>query len=1131
MNDRRIRFGVVVSCLAAAAARAAPVPSPGGPVSVTLPDFGAEVRAFRDPEREPVVWWPHVVNAAWGGGRGGPERRGGWLDRNWTLVDYLDRSGDYTTHRYLANRGIWYEVYGSNEYQETIHFREDGARRLLWDNGIARDMDGRRVLSQHYNTSVPSWAKRVGWDAFIVCNNAPRWSAVIDYDWLASPLLGFAISQDNIGGPTSRIGPGSHGRYCDYCNAKFHHHLRLTGRLPEFRRRYTHVRDYVRQQLADQLAQLPPRTKRRFDAAESARIMELCASPVMAEYQKFLYLSHLHAFGRYYRDAKLVARRRGRPYDVHGNQGGGFVGPNPYQIVLKDFVDTVWFETSGMSAYDMFKHGWNNAWGSFRYAMGHAMTGGRKPFMSMTKFHKLTRDMVEHEMGEACAGGGVLFVQQAHFAEAPQLEALLTDFFRFRHEHRALFASAECVRHARIALLYSIPTMMYANYMYAADFPALNALSGMARALEEGHLPFDVVILNHPELHADSVDAAALSRYRLLILPALQCLSAQQVEMVTAYLRGGGTAGLLGENGTRDEDNRSRQDPAVVRWREAGRAVDLMPGRAFLPNRRKEDAETREVTEAAIAGVRAALPDGCLVRGDLPRLLWVKTWRHQDACVSLHCLNYDIDFETGAARPTAPVGLSLVLPDGLPAEEAVWLRPGHPPMPLAFSPGEGVVRVELPGVRVYGVLVVGRRGLAGRRSAVLQGEALLARATAATGGRWGGLAGEAAEVERRRASLRDGPASLADGQAYADSAGRLLRMAQEKLDRTYHEEAEAAGRAGDAVVAFDFGGQGTRGGWTAVGPDSVYSEDTGYGWLPATDTSAPTPEETAYAMAAKYGQRSVEGIVEQSLLFWPYAQPPPVPLRRHLSSGTPRTFRVDVPPGPYTVRVVTTNPSWTNRNFQVSGMVRSGGAVVLADAVHDRGAIVSREACVESRDGGIELQLGGPTGWGVLALIVCAGGGFAADPLEIGGVRRWALSPRYANPDWYPISWVSAPPEGAPAGAAGPGWRVAEAPLRGLPVVSLGTNREADVGDVVYALAEVTAEEAGPRRLHLGASSQVQLWLNGRYVGYLPNEKGMRRDEWVVPVDLQAGRNRFLLKLQRFWERHWMFYASLTDEP
>ena len=74
-------------------------------------------------------------------------------------------------------------------------------------------------------------------------------------------------------------------------------------------------------------------------------------------------------------------------------------------------------------------------------------------------------------------------------------------------------------------------------------------------------------------------------------------------------------------------------------------------------------------------------------------------------------------------------------------------------------------------------------------------------------------------------------------------------------------------------------------------------------------------------------------------------------------------------------------------------------------------------------------------------------------------------------------------------------------------------------------------ETSAPREavLHFGASSQARLWLNGRPIGYVPNEKGLRRDELVVSLSLERGRNVLAVKLERFWERRWMSYASLTD--
>jgi hypothetical protein len=144
-------------------------------------------------------------------------------------------------------------------------------------------------------------------------------------------------------------------------------------------------------------------------------------------------------------------------------------------------------------------------------------------------------------------------------------------------------------------------------------------------------------------------------------------------------------------------------------------------------------------------------------------------------------------------------------------------------------------------------------------------------------------------------------------------------------------------------------------------------------------------------------------------------------------------------------------------------------------------------------------------------------------------LRTWQVSPRYANPDWYPITQVSGPPEQRLDQLPEAQWNRLETPSAGLPVIDLGSNREAAVGDVVYAATTIEADRARTTRLHFGASSQAQIWLNGQPLGYVPNEKGVRRDEFVCPMNLQSGRNVLIVKLQRFWERRWLFYASLDD--
>jgi hypothetical protein len=121
---------------------------------------------------------------------------------------------------------------------------------------------------------------------------------------------------------------------------------------------------------------------------------------------------------------------------------------------------------------------------------------------------------------------------------------------------------------------------------------------------------------------------------------------------------------------------------------------------------------------------------------------------------------------------------------------------------------------------------------------------------------------------------------------------------------------------------------------------------------------------------------------------------------------------------------------------------------------------------------------------------------------------------------------LPAPPTGD---IPGPDWTEVHAPAEGLPVIELGTNRQAEIGDVVYAVTTLAAPAARPVTLNFGATSQAQLWLNGRPIGRVPNVKGLGCDELTVPLELRAGENRLVVKLQRFWERRWMFCASLSD--
>jgi hypothetical protein len=200
-------------------------------------------------------------------------------------------------------------------------------------------------------------------------------------------------------------------------------------------------------------------------------------------------------------------------------------------------------------------------------------------------------------------------------------------------------------------------------------------------------------------------------------------------------------------------------------------------------------------------------------------------------------------------------------------------------------------------------------------------------------------------------------------------------------------------------------------------------------------------------------------------------------------------------------------------------MVSADGRPVLLDVPLDLGGLERRAFTTRVAGGKLELDFGGPTGFGVAALLVEHADADASDPLETGSVRKWSVSVRHPNPDWVELEDVI-----VPAAEAASEVRAAAG---GLPLVDLGTLGVASIGDVVVARAVLERSSAETATLSVGSSSAAHVYLNGERVLVIPNVKGVERDEAVTRVPLRAGRNELELVLERFWERRWMFYASV----
>jgi hypothetical protein len=1048
----------------AAALAAAPVLPPGPSVETRAPDIARELAAFVD-RAAPPAYGAEVVNAYYGEALlGSHERREGWLSdpANWRLLDAVDRAHNLSTHDWLARRGIRADFYGYNEYQETIHFDERAALALLGERGLARGALGELVRDPEHNQDVVAWRALARGDAWIADPLEPRWAQILRYDMLTSPLFADGISQDNLGAPLSRMGPAALGRFGDAASRGFAAWLSGRGEAPQ-----PPIRADLRARLWGAFATLPPYAP-SVDAdrlAISRAAQSLCADPRMAEYQLYLHAANLHAFARHYTDLRRVAARDGRAFDVHGNMGGGIIGASAYPIALGEIVDSLWFESSGVAEYDQIERGWWNAYGSLRLVLAEAIARGRKPAYFPVGSTRQSADLLALDLAEVSAGGGVPLVSpDALAADAPALVPTIDAFLRLRDGERAFFAPKGRARSADVALLYSLPTFVFDPCVPGAsstDSPPLNDLSGAARALEQGHIPYDALVLGHADLGGDRATLAALRSHALVIAPSVGNLSESQISLLERYLRDGGKLGVLGRVGVRDERNRPRAADVAARLRAAGDVRTLLGGASFPPTRQVDGAQTKTKAARFLEEISAALPDPGIA-GPLPPTLWVKTWRHAGGRFSAHFVNYAIDRSTREAQPTAPVVIRLLLPPYVKAGTARWLEPGKPARSVAVVSRGGSHELELPSIRVYGVLAFGSPTPA-----------------------------------------------RADGRV-ADAA---------RSERAYLDEIRSLADIGAPVLALRFGQAEMSAPWRSLAADTRYQADRGYGWLESDDDSAPTPEESAYRDAAGVAS---DALREVPLLgpFWPFApEALPVPFQRALVSGRAQRLRLDLADGLYRVNIVTVNGAWNQRNFLVSGMVRADERTVLLDLPLNRGGLARRSFSARASGGKLELRLGGPTGFGVAALWVERADAPDVDPLERGALREWTISARHANPDWVELEDVI-PPLGAPGQAV-------HAAASGIPVVDLGTLAGARIGDVVVARTRIERDSGGTATLRVGASSAAHVYLNGQRVLVVPNVKGVERDEGLATVPLRAGANELELVLGRFWERRWMFYASV----
>jgi hypothetical protein len=245
-----------------------------------------------------------------------------------------------------------------------------------------------------------------------------------------------------------------------------------------------------------------------------------------------------------------------------GNLGGGFRGGN---LDLSALAETApWFMADNQGRGGIGAPAWDS---SQQTRIGKAIVGDR-PVTNLTAGYEIAGDIrwrnvtgnpqeVRSRMHQTLAAGGVIHYHwlgfQQGFVEDRRWQKVGRELLAWQAANDRHFHNLRSI--ANVALVVS----QRSNRLY--DPPAgtdrLDALQGMYQLLTEARIPFDVVLER-------DLDAAALARYKLLILPNIASMSDAEAAAVQAFARAGGSVLSTFETGLCDEAGKERAEFALA---------------------------------------------------------------------------------------------------------------------------------------------------------------------------------------------------------------------------------------------------------------------------------------------------------------------------------------------------------------------------------------------------------------------------------------------------------------------------------------------------------------------------------------------------------------------------------------
>lgn len=1045
---------------------------------------------------------------------------------------------------FFRMRGVAVNSPSEYEYQESIGPMYGFAEEFFTGNGVAIKEDG----------TVPL---RSPWNVPFMCNIAPKWHEVITQGMTRMADSFDAVYQDNIAAP---IDAWNGGNFCDWCNKRFIEYLK--DRFDECQLITLGVEDVDQFHIRDYLQQ-----KRQVMNNES-----LIEEPVIHEYIRYQYIAQMSAWIDCAEQSKLAASKRGAPIPVmYGHQSGGW-GSRVLGLPLCDHVDVLRMDNSGR-LLPCFRSG-KEAQSTLVYKVGRAAGNYRKPVWNASwpgnDYGEDKRVPAALFFAEAHANGGVP-VQSQYYLSSTQTPCwdVHRHHAQFINLYRSFFIDRSSL--AEIALVESLPSLCWRDFSsLTVDQPHFDHFIASARLLEDKHIPYEVVILGHPDFYDDTENLARMGKYKTLIVPFADCISDKHADAIIDWTRAGGKLVLWGQVGTRNEELAQRDTPVFDSL-----IADPGLGTVEIVSEALAGEYRNEIPGAdnTIANMIIDTVSPVIETTNLPETVWINVWHHgAGPMISVQMVNYNANVEADTIAPAHDFTLRIKCPDNVTYVQAMYyftdyLTPGAScprPQSLPFVQQGNTLEVEVPNLDAFGVIVFSVADEQAARYYAAQARKWYERLKIACRCKGQSLEDHSVLLSEAQNLLSQiqGPVAASDFSSLVSPLQDIAQQLEARLDtitqavESLQSDSRNESLSVEAQYKFDFGDRygPYPSGWQPITKNNIYSPLVGYGWTSINYSVAEDTDESDDLH--RDFMRSIDPIAYASNYpgnnQFPYGNPDTHPVR----------FRVDLPNGEYIVTVLTGDYTEMAMNNGAADEGRVGNTYVdmndlpmLYGGRLKSGYYQCRSFRSEVTDNFMELTFWGDNvgplyhnsiEWLVNGLVIQTPQQALmsdaqeyltrATKLSAAAVRDWYVIGPFDDDGCEGLQIQYGPEEKLDIGQSWPGkngavsW-LSLAPLTGsAPRVSLSDVFN-DVEEVAgFCQSYVYCPQDMNAKLVYSLSQTGIGWVNGKEIFQDKMASGLLLEEETVVVTFDQGWNSILIKTLNHWGSQWSLHVSLLDE-